>query len=64
MAKNQNIYPNDIIFVKQNNALNLPKDETEYLVQKRNDFDEIDKLAKWTCNRKCTDFLVFATFRF
>jgi len=46
MAKNQNIYPNDIIFVKQNNALNLPKDETEYLVEKRNDFDEIDKLAK------------------
>ena len=44
MAKNQNIYPNDIIFVKQNNALNLPKDETEYLVQKRNDFDEIEKL--------------------
>ena len=46
MAKNQNIYPNDIIFVKQNNSLNLPKDETEYLVEKRNDFDEIDKLAK------------------
>ena len=46
MAKNQNIYPNDIIFVKQNNALNLPKDETEYLVEKRNDFDDIEKLVK------------------
>lgn len=46
MAKNQNIYPNDIIFVKQNNALNLPQDETEYLVEKRNDFDDIEKLVK------------------
>ena len=46
MAKNQNIYPNEIIFIKQTNALNIPKDETEFLVEKRNDFDEIDKLVK------------------
>ncbi len=46
MAKNQNIYPNEIIFVKQTNALNIPKDETQFLVEKRNDFDEIDKLVK------------------
>ena len=40
-------YPNEVIFVKQQNSFNLPKEETEYLVEKRNDFDEIEKLVKF-----------------
>ena len=40
-------YPNEVIFVKQQNSFNLPKEETEYLVEKRNDFDEIEKLIKF-----------------
>ena len=42
MAKNQNIYPNDIIFVKQTNALNLPKDETEFLVEGEIKIEELN----------------------
>jgi len=46
MAKNKNIYPNEIIYIKQTNAFNLPKEETEFLVEKRNDFDQLEKLVK------------------
>ncbi len=46
--KNANsTYPNEVIFVRQQNSFNLPKEETEYLVEKRNDFDEIEKLVKF-----------------
>ena len=46
MINTNSTYPNEVIFVKQQNSFNLPKEETEYLVEKRNDFDEIEKLVK------------------
>ena len=47
MINTSSTYPNEVIFVRQNNSFNLPKEETEYLVEKRNDFDEIEKLVKF-----------------
>ena len=47
MLNTNSTYPNEVIFVKQQNSFNLPKEETEYLVEKRNDFDEIEKLIKF-----------------
>ena len=47
MINTNSTYPNEVIFVKQQNSFNLPKEETEYLVEKRNDFDEIEKLIKF-----------------
>tara|TARA_B100001057_G_scaffold401757_1_gene413349 strand:+ start:116 stop:1120 length:1005 start_codon:yes stop_codon:yes gene_type:complete len=47
MINTNSTYPNEVIFVKQQNSFNLPKEETEYLVEKRNDFDEIEKLGKF-----------------
>ena len=46
MINRNSTYPNEVIFVRQQNSFNLPKEETEYLVEKRNDFDEIEKLVK------------------
>ena len=47
MINRNSTYPNEVIFVRQQNSFNLPKEETEYLVEKRNDFDEIEKLVKF-----------------
>jgi len=47
MVNANSTYPNEVIFVRQQNSFNLPKEETEYLVEKRNDFDEIEKLVKF-----------------
>ena len=47
MMNANSTYPNEVIFVRQQNSFNLPKEETEYLVEKRNDFDEIEKLVKF-----------------
>ena len=46
MITTNSIYPNEVLFIRQQNSFNLPKDETEYLVEKRNDFDEVEKLVK------------------
>ena len=47
MKNTNSTYPNEVIFVRQQNSFNLPKEETEYLVEKRNDFDEIEKLVRF-----------------
>ncbi len=47
MKKTNSIYPNEVIFVRQQNSFNLSKEETEYLVEKRNDFDELERLVKF-----------------
>ena len=47
MKNTNSTYPNEVIFVRQQNSFNLPKEETEYIVEKRNDFDEIEKLVRF-----------------
>ena len=47
MKNTNSTSPNEVIFVRQQNSFNLPKEETEYLVEKRNDFDEIEKLVRF-----------------
>ena len=37
MKNTNSTYPNEVIFVRQQNSFDLPKEETEYIVEKRNE---------------------------